>query len=315
MLGAIDIGGTKTGIGIVDAEGKILSYHQRTTDTSELSTWLRICTEQLEDCAREINCRMEDLEGVGINLPGMVDTNRGLLLACSYPGWTQKPVVRIMKELTGIEKIYVENDVNSCAIGEMYFGLQEKYKDFLWMTVSTGIGGAMVSNRQLIRGAWGCAGEIGHVKVEYNDPKLCACGGKGCLEAHASGTAITNEVLLRAKLDSEFNALFEGIHEPINAKSCAMLAREGNQTANEIYQRAAVYLGRGIGYGISLFNPQAVIIGGGVGMSLDLMTEEIEAVLANTVNKSLLPVDIVPTKMGYMGALLGAAALVLYNQK
>ncbi|HBI72027.1 MAG TPA: ROK family protein [Lachnospiraceae bacterium] len=314
LLGAIDIGGTKTLVGIVHTTGRILTKRQVSTDTTSLSSWLKVCSDMLRECTMEISCTMQDLLGIGINLPGMVDIKQGHLLRCSYPGWEKFPVKKRMVGLTGIDNIYVDNDVNSCAIGEMHFGFQNTYRNFLWITVSTGIGGAIVSDGCLIRGALGCAGEIGHTKVEYDKPALCACGQVGCLEAHASGTAITREVQRNALIDPAFHKHFIDMGEPLDAKGCAVLARNGDETALSIYQAAARALGRGIGNAVNLFNPEAVIFGGGVGNSLDIIKPKFLHVLNQTVNPALLPVEIVQSKLGYQAALIGAAALVVdYN--
>jgi glucokinase len=112
LLGAIDIGGTKTLIAVVNENGKILSKNQMETDTFSLSAWLQVCADTLKECLTSAGHQMEDLTGIGINLPGMVDIERGFLLKCSYPGWELLPAREMMRELTGVHNIFVENDVS-----------------------------------------------------------------------------------------------------------------------------------------------------------------------------------------------------------
>ena len=205
--------------------------------------------------------------------------------------------------------------MNACAIGELLFGYKDAYKNFIWMTVSTGIGGAVVSEGRLIRGGWNCAGEFGHLKVEYEHPALCPCGQSGCLEAHASGTAITRYTKEAIREDPLFEEAFSFHKQPMDAIGCSVLAKQGNHKAVEIYEKAAIWLGRGISYCVNVLNPEAVIIGGGVASSLDLMTDVIKLTTEKNVHTTLSGFDIKVTRLGYEAALLGAAALVILNSK
>jgi len=313
LIGAIDIGGTKTMLGIINSDGIILSKIQFPTDTTDFNLLILFACEQLKKCVLDLGYEMKEMVGIGVSLPGMVDRERKLLVRSVYSGWQDFAVSEIIQKITGIQNVIIDNDVNACAIGEMYFGYKKTYRNYLWVTVSTGVGGALVCDGKLIRGASGCSGEIGHMKVEYEKPLPCPCGELGCLEAHGSGTAIKHYLEQEIAKSSDFANIFNRKGLTVDAAGCAVLAKENNRIAKSIYNKAACYLGRGLGYGINLINPEVVIMGGGVSSSLNIMHDVIMDTIAITVNKALLPVEVVHTKMGYNAAFLGAASLVLDN--
>jgi len=309
LAAALDIGGTKTMAGIVDQDGRVLSQRTFATYTPDWQRHFEECLEALHACMNE--CGAEQPVGLGINAPGMTDVNRRILCNAVFAGWTNVDVYSYFHQRTSFSRIIVDNDVNSCAIGELRFGHGSQYRDFVWITVSTGVGGAVVSDGRLVRGAWGCAGEVGHLKVEYDQPALCPCGQRGCLEAQGSGTAIGRMMRQAAERNSEFSARLAQSHLNTDAKTCAMLAAQGDPVCKGILKQAAVYIGRGISYCINLLNPKVVILGGGVATSLPLLVDDIQSVVQQSVISTLQGVEILYTKNGYNAAILGAAALVL----
>jgi glucokinase len=191
--------------------------------------------------------------------------------------------------------VFIENDVNACALAEMRFA--HGGSNFLWMTVSTGIGGAVVADGRLVRGAGFCAGEIGHVKVEFERPRLCGCGQSGCLEAHASGTAI-GRLARQAGLEAD-------------AKQCEALALQGNPVALAVLAQAGRYIGRALAMTANVLNPQRVYIGGGVAHALGLLLPSIREEFERGVLPQCRNVEIEQTRLGYEAALFGAAAICL----
>lgn len=312
MIAALDIGGTKTITAILDENGAIL---EQTTCVS----YLPDSYENLDRCVEELNrlleaCGLhrEELKGIGVSLPGIVDRKKGVLLYAPFSRWEQVTVADYLREKTGVQRIECENDVNACAIGELRFGLGRVYSDFVWMTVSTGVGGAIVADGQLVRGANGFAGELGHLKVEYDHPHACPCGQLGCLEAHGSGTALNRLTAERSQTDPSFAEALRSVGaEKADGKACAALAAEGNAAALEIFETVGLYLGRGIASCTNLLNPQAVVIGGGVSASLEYLLPGIEKALKDNAFKKMDAPRIVRTALGYEAALIGAAALVL----
>lgn len=310
-IGAFDIGGTKTIVALADETGKIFEKKQFPTDTEDCLRHLDTCCGLLREFVAKRGMHMEQVAGIGVNLPGIVDHQKGILLRAVYAGWHDIPVREYISKSLHISRVVCENDVNSCAVGELRFGLGLKYADFGWMTVSTGVGGAVVSRGQLIRGAHGFAGEFGHLKVEYQNPSTCPCGEMGCLEAHGSGTALDRMIVDRMASDPCLKKAFEQIGAVPSGASCAQLAREGNQTAEEIFTQVGEYLGRSIAYYVNILDPAAMIIGGGVSASLDLLMPGIQKSMEQYAFAQMKDVPILPTALGYEAALMGAIAIVL----
>ena len=310
-LGAIDVGGTKTMVGVIGDDARILTKRHFATHTADCFAHFSDCAARFRECLSELGLAVGDLEGIGVNMPGMVDAPTGVLLQASFAGWYDVDVKGYFSRQLGTERIFVENDVNSCAIGELIFG--GACDNFVWVTVSTGIGGAIVADRKLLYGFNSCAGELGHVKVEYERPARCSCGQWGCAEAHGSGTGIGNLFASKAAEDPKLQALLSSKNLPADAKTCAMLAREGYAAALETLDAAGKYIGRALSYAANLANPQKIYIGGGVSDSLDLLLPAIREEFARATIKQCASVDIVQTALAYDAALMGAAALTIQS--
>ena len=315
LYGALDIGGTKTIAALIDEDGRIAAQERFPSHTQNSLQHLELCIEAMERLLDAAGISPATLPGIGVTLPGIVDVREGVLIRAPFARWENLPVAAILSEKLGTAHIVCENDVNACALGELRFGLGRKYIDFVWMTVSTGVGGDCVSDGKLIRGARGFAGELGHLKVEYEHPALCPCGQRGCLEAHGSGTALNRLISCQAEQDGAFAAAFAEKNMPVNAVSCAQLAKAGHLTAQLMFDRNGMYLGRGMAYCINILNPQAVIVGGGVAASLDLMMDSIRREIRANVFSSMQDVEVLATPLGYEAALLGAAALVIDQKR
>ena len=308
-LGAIDIGGTKTMVGIVGSDANILIKRHFATYTADYNAHFSDCYVRFNECLSELGLTVNDLEGIGVNMPGMVDANTGILLQASFAGWYDIDVKTYFSRKFGTEKVYVENDVNSCAIGELIFG--NACDNYLWVTVSTGIGGAVIIDRKLVYGYNSCAGEIGHVKVEYEKPARCSCGQWGCAEAHGSGTAITRMFSDKVRENKKLSELLATKNLPADAKTCSILAKEGDITAMEVFQTAGKYIGRALSYAANLLNPHKIYIGGGVSDSLELLLPSLREEFDKATVKQCSNIEIIKTALAYDAALLGAAALAL----
>lgn len=309
IYAALDIGGTKTIAALTDENGSILTQKKFTSFVASSQTHLDICVDALRELMQERGLDAKEIHGLGISLPGIVDSDRGVLLCAPYAKWENVPVAEYLREKLGIANIRCDNDVNACAIGELKFGLGKKYSDFVWMTVSTGVGGASISDGTLIRGADGFAGELGHLKVEYDHPAQCPCGQEGCLEAHGSGTALNRLTVKMAQQDAEFAAALAQAGSQADGAGCAKLAQAGNPKALAIFDEIGTYLGRGMAYCVNVLNPQAVVVGGGVSASLELLRPAITAALKANAFRKMQDIDVVCTPLGYEAALIGAAAL------
>ena len=298
LIGAIDAGGSKVLTAVMKADGTVLARCRDAVPTADVAAYFARCAEMLAVCAREAKTRVEDLRGVGVNIPGMV-TPDGRVLGSPSAGWgafDARPLLANAPGFAGLP-LFFENDINACALAEKRFG--GAGGDFIWVTVSNGCGGAVVADGRLVRGAANCAGEIGHVKVERQNPLPCGCGGYGCLEAHVSGPAIARR------------AVAAGLPAGTDAKRCAELARQGDPAAQTIYDESGFWLGRALAVAANLLNPAGVYLGGGVSGALDLMMPGLQLALASDVLPQCRGMRVEPTRLGYEAALMGAAAVCL----
>ncbi len=296
FIGAIDGGGTKVSTAVMTDTGNVLARRQAAVPTADHATYFVRCAGMLGECAAEAGVGLTELSGVGVSLPAMTD-GRDRVLGSPSAGWVAFNVRPLLVPALGMgtDRVFIENDVNACALAELRFA--QGCNNFIWMTVSTGIGGAVVTDGRLVRGSAFCAGEIGHVKVEFEKPRLCGCGGYGCLEAHASGTAIGRQAR-EAGLEAD-------------AKRCAELALQGDPLAVAVLAHAGRYMGRALAMAANVLNPERVYIGGGVAHALNLLLPSIRREFERGVLSQCQNVLIEQTKLGYDAALFGAAAVCL----
>ena len=265
---AIDLGGTKIRAAVVDAAGRILGEDRRPTLADEGQA--AVLDRMAESAHRAIalsGLAHGDLVAVGVSAPGPCDFDRGVLLQPpNLPGWEAVPLGTLIQERLGLPAV-LENDANAAALGELRLGAGQGARHLIYLTVSTGIGGGLILDGRIYHGAGGAAGEVGHVTVDEQGP-LHSCGMRGCLEVMASGTAMgrlgqeaadagRSAALARAAARGEVTAV--DVHEAADA---------GDPAAIEIVAAAAHYLGVGLAGFINIFNPHAIVIGGGVAMAM-----------------------------------------------
>lgn len=298
---AIDIGGSKYMVGLVDTQGKIIeARHYK---------WKTITSESVIDCittsARKLLDKYMDIfpVSIGITIPGLADPKHGIWVEASFSGIRNLNIAKILKNEFGIP-VYIDNDGQACALAEKLFGACKETRDFIYMTVSNGIGGAVFINDMLYYGGAGNAGEIGHCVVVENGFQ-CKCGNKGCLEVHAAGPAIARNY---KKLGG--NEIYCGV--PVDAKLIAELAYKGNEIALKTFELEGYYIGKIIALICNVLNPQKVIIGGGVSLAFSLyeqaLWETIKRFLYRGANQSL---EIQASQLGYNGGILGATAVAI----
>jgi len=236
----------------------------------------------------------------GVAVPGLCDYKTGKWLYSPFSGLENIPITKLIHEMTHLPT-FADNDVNVSALAEKYFGVCRETTDFLWITVSNGIGGGLYLDNRLFRGQNLAAGEIGHIIVEENGRK-CGCGNKGCLEAHASGASIAAIYRERTGCD-------------ITAKEIAQKARSGEQAAIDVWREAGEHIGRAAASAVNLLGIDTIVIGGGAAEAFDLLEPAISSAVERYVFKRANPsVKILHSKPGSFAALMGCAALVLENQ-
>lgn len=305
-----DLGGTKTLVGVVSAEGSLLCRTVIPTPKTDCESVLARCRTELTDLLAQAGMSLSALCGLGVSLPGMVDSRRGLLLHAPFAGWRNVDVAACLAQLLPSLPMCMENDVNACALGEMRFGAGKNCQDLLWMTVSTGVGGAIVADGRLLHGAHQVAGEIGHVCVERTNGARCTCGGLGCLEAQASGSAMTRYVREACETDAALKARFAEENLSMDAKGAAVLAKAGDERILALFARCGRYLGRGIAAAVNLLDPELVVLGGGMAASLPFYHEALLGAMAQELRPDAVLPRVCETPLGYDAAAIGAAALL-----
>lgn len=294
---AVDIGGSKIMAGIVDHSGNVLSGFRENLPENYNVEYV---IDTICDLAKKAG--IEKASAAGVTIPGLADVKTGMWCYAPFSSIANIPIVDILEKRLGIP-VFIENDVNACAVAEMYYGTCRDSGSFLWVTVSNGVGGAVVLDGKLVSGESCSAGEIGHFIVEDNTSRRCGCGRCGCLEAMSSGRGISQ-------------SYFELTGRRADAREIAEKAYREEAAASEAFAIAGRYLGKAISYCVNLLNISHIVIGGGVSQSFDLLKEPIEESLNRYVfaqaNKKIC---LESTKLGYNAALLGAAAVAYKNLK
>lgn len=292
----VDIGGSKLICGALNLDGEILETYR--VDYPKDYT-IDIILNYIKDGYEKL--KHHGFYACGIAVPGLCDYTTGKWLYSPFSGLGDIPITQIVSDITSLPTV-ADNDVNISALAEKYFGTCKDVSNFLWITVSNGIGGGLYLNDMLYRGQGLSAGEIGHFIVEENGRK-CGCGSRGCLEAHASGASIA--------------AIYNEItNKNLTAKEIADLARGGEETALAVWQDAGRYIGKTAAYAVNLLNIDTVVLGGGAAEAFDLLEPSATKSLnENLFTKANPNVKILHSAPGRFAALMGCAALVLENKK
>jgi len=299
---AVDIGGTQI---------RVASFRRGKVDPTKV---IKIPTkgpepviDRISEAIRECWPQSDQVERIVIALPGPVDPYHGVIYnAPNIPEWRNFPIKAEIEKRFGVET-RIGNDANLAALGEWKYGAGQGFQDLIYITVSTGIGGGIISNGRLVIGSRGLASEIGHVTVDPNGP-LCGCGKRGHLEAIASGTGITNFVKEQLSLgvDSSLSA-----SDDLNAKIIADAAIAGDRLASHAIERSGNALGNAIASFAHLFNPKIIIIGGGVSLIGDPLFGAIHRSLNRSIMDAIYIKDLTITRasLGDNAGLMGAVVL------
>jgi glucokinase len=309
----IDVGGTKIAAGIVDAGGAVLACRQ-TRAHSEREPEVVIAA--IEDAYRELMaCSAVDaaeVVGVGVGFPGTINLPRGSILICSnLPGWDHVPLRDILAERLGLP-VTLDNDAHMCAVGEHRFGAGRGVRNMCYVCLSTGFGlGAIVEDR-LVTGHTGSAGELSHVVVEPGGPQ-CTCGKRGCLMTYASGIGIARQASERIQAGEEtlLRGMLPGDGRRITGEQVASAAAQGDRVAQEVLAKAGYYFGLGLAMLVQLFNPELIVIGGGLTHVGPLLMDQVARGLQESVQPELRDtVRLAPSQLQANIGIIGAAAEV-----
>ena len=298
---AVDIGGTQL---------RVASFEEESTTPDKVH---RIPTHAVNEnvfdrltAAIDFIWPQAPVSALSVACPGPLDPSLGIIHSTpNIPGWNKFPLKAKLETRFHIP-VFLENDANLAALGEWSYGIGRGYDDLIYFTISTGIGGGVISRDRLLLGAKGLAAELGHITVLPDGP-LCSCGQRGHLEALASGPGIANYVNERLQ-EGEGSILKPGVH--LSARQVADAAHTGDRLAIQAFERAGHFLGRALADFLHIFNPSIVIFGGGVSQSSELLFEPMKA----SVEKHIMDpgyienLAITTARLGDDAGLLGALA-------
>jgi glucokinase len=309
---AVDLGGTNIRGGIVSRTGEIKHFRSvRTAVSGGVYAIIDQIVQLAEDVFAEYGSRLTG--GAGIVAPGPLEPKAGIVrFAPNLPGWENVPLSRLLAERLQMP-VVLGNDGNCAALGESMFGAGKNVDNLIYLALGTGLGAGIIHQGQLIEGVAGQGGEIGHVSIDANGSR-CTCGGIGCMEAYIGGWAIARHGEMA--VHSERSTLIRDIagDERITAEVVAEAAQQGDQAAIDIFARGARALAVGIGGLVNVFNPELIVIGGGLAKAGDLILEPFRATLPHyTMVPIYQHVSIVPSALEADTGVYGAAANVFYN--
>lgn len=309
---AVDLGGTKVLVGLVDHTGRVLARQRIATPPGgpeAVARAIRALARSLRADAGGVGAA---IAGAGVAVAGPTDHERGVIYdPPNLAGWGRETAFGPLLARELEETVQIENDANAAALGEAWVGAGRGVPDLVYITVSTGIGGGLILGGRLHRGANGTAGEIGHVVVDPDGPR-CHCGNRGCLEMLASGTALARQAREAVVRGAPTSLQALAAHpDEITAAAVARAARDGDVLATGLYRDAGTRIGVALGNLVALLNPKMIIVGGGVSHAGDLLFHPLrDAIRARVYPRPALEVVVVPAALGDDVGIIGAAALV-----
>ena len=307
----IDVGGMSIKAGIVDAEGNILCKQTCPTGVE------RGYGAVIQDIAnlgfstlKESGHSMEEVHSIGIGIPGIMNQKTGIIPLCTNLNWHEVPIIEEMKKYTDIP-VYVDNDATVAGLAESVKGVSAGCQNSVFITLGTGVGGGVVLNGKVFSGNYGCATEIGHM-VTVDGGELCSCGQRGCWERYASASALIRDGrrLCAEKPDCALMKAVEGDIMKISAKDVIDLAKSGDEECSELFKNYVHHIVIGLRNLISVYDPEVIVLGGGVSYAGEFLLNAVRAELPKYVFFKTMPYARVElAKLTNDAGIIGAAML------
>ncbi|MBD5086226.1 MAG: ROK family protein [Clostridiales bacterium] len=308
----VDIGGKNTKMGIVDDFGVVVSSMEYKTQMERgYDAILLELIENIKSLCEQAGLDFDELSGIGIGVPGIVNSRAGLVMSCANLNWKGVELAGDVKNLTGKE-CKVCNDANCAALGEQRFGSGRNYKNLVFITLGTGIGSGIIIDGKLFEGL-GCAGaEAGHMGIQIESDEVCSCGNKGCWESFISASALVAQTEEAAKKNPD-SLLAKMCKEGVSGKTAFLAMNKGDAVAKNVVDRYISYITYGIIGLANILHPQAFVLGGGIANEGATLILPIKSALnAYIDNNGFYPyVDVVGARLGNSAGFMGAAALVM----
>lgn len=314
----VDLGGTKILAGVFSSQLRLLQ-------TAKLSTkaerGFSAVVDRIDRCVRdavdEADMNLKQVRAVGIGAPGAINPENGEVIFAPNLDWRDAPLKKELEKRLDIP-VFVENDCNACTLGVYEVELKGKPRQMLGIFLGTGIGGGLIIDGELYRGFNGTAGELGHMVLQVGGPK-CGCGNNGCFEALASRTAIFRDIQQRVKEGQKtvLTEWMDGDLSEVRSGDLRKAIRKGDKLVEKVVEDAAEFTGIAVSNLINLFNPQVVVLGGGV---IDALEDEMMAIIVETAMDSAMPgttkgIEIIASDLGDNAGITGGAVLARRKSK
>lgn len=308
----IDLGGTNIAVGVVNDKYEIIGEGKRKTNAPRPAE--AICDDIAAatfDAITNAGISIDDVECIGIGAPGSINPKTGVIGFSNNLGFNNVPMVELLENRIG-KKIYIDNDANAAALGEMIAGAGKGTENFVAITLGTGVGGGTIINGKMLLGSNFAGGELGHTVIVHNGAQ-CTCGRKGCFEAYASATGLIRLTKEKMKLckDSKMWQIVNGNIDSVNGRTAFDAMRMDDKAGTEVVDTYCDYLACGITNIINVFQPEVLCIGGGVSKEGDNILNRINKVVADErFSKNIERQTVIKTAvLGNDAGIIGAAML------
>ena len=309
----VDLGGTTIKLGIVTNNGKIINKISIRTEAEKGPK--KVIANLISGINELTNNSKFKITGIGIGCPGVVTPGKGIVeKPPNLPGWDKVNIGKIIsKEFN--KPVFVDNDANAAAIGELTFGSGKKYKSFIMITLGTGVGGGIVINKKIYHGDFGAAGEIGHISIDFKGPK-CNCGSCGCIEAYAGNLYLRARVRteLRKHPESKMWKLINNDLSKVSPRNVQLAAETGDAFAKSVIDELGMHLGSAFASLCNVLDISVFVIGGGIAGFGKPLFDSIKKTISKRVMAPIRPrVRVLPAKLKNDAGIKGASALVFHH--
>lgn len=307
----VDLGGTTVKMGLFLSSGELLHTWEIPTRTEKGGKYiLGDIADSVIETLREREISKDDVEGIGIGVPGPVGTD-GTVFKCVNLGWGVFNVADRLQELTGL-KVKAGNDANVAALGEMWQGGGKGCHSIVMITLGTGIGGGIILNGEILSGTNGAAGEVGHIPVWDDETEMCGCGKRGCLEQYGSATGIVRVAKRYLKAHDEPSILRQ--YDDFTAKEVCDAAKENDAIAIEILDLVGKTLGKALACISCVVNTEAFVIGGGVSRAGSVLLDPIEKYFKEYAFHASRDTEFKLATLGNNAGIYGGAKMIAGNE-
>ncbi len=310
----IDLGGTNMTIGLINEKHELVDkLSAKTLREREADEIVLDMINLSKEIIVKNNLTNADIKSLGIGSPGICDVERGVIVYAGNIKFKEYPIKEVFEKHFDFP-IFLGNDANVAALGEYLVGAGKEYRSSVVITLGTGVGGAYIENGKILTGLNYKGAELGHVSLVVGG-EYCTCGRHGCWEAYSSATALIRDINRAAKANpsSKLNEYINGDEDHTNAKMVFDAVEDGDEVAKQVVDNYYNYLAEGLANMITIFDPEVIILGGGVAGQGDAMLKPVIEKLKKIVFGGNLSADVVCAKLGNDAGVLGAGLLSLEN--